>query len=296
MATNSNNNGETFSMNSNLFPVVCVQMYETQLSPMAYEDYMRELDKGEPDGDFTYYTVDYNDWKKELTTIATNYIRHNFLPVLRKYGVEDIKGTGIWSPREYNFTGDALDMEITMQQGWEAIMERSLQTFAEITDCRKYVCDNWHSRSGFISFMPETVEDVLTESDDERRLAAYLTLALVYEDVLETAGDSLENIWEAGMYEFSDYEHINVLDEYMNDENETQRLIDLWNDDDRFNELYWQLANKLGFPWLHEPETMALEGKKDSDYNFNADSAGKRLLFWAAIHQHTVSDLYSMAA
>lgn len=285
-----------FNINSNLFPLVCVQMYETQLSPMAYEDYMRELDKGEPDGDFTYYTVDYSDWKKELVTVATNYIKENFLKVLKKYGVEDIKGTGIWSPREYNFTGDALDMEITMQDGWEAIMERSLQTFSEISDCRRYVCENWHSRSGFISFMPQTVEDVLTESDEERRLAAYLTLALVYEDVLEPAGDSLENLWEAGMYEFSDYDHINVIDEYMNNEDETARLIDLWNDDDRWNELYWRLAEKVGFLWLHEPETLCLEGKKDSDYQFNANSDGKRLLFWAAIHQHTVEDLYSMAA
>ena len=285
-----------FNIDSNLFPLVCVQMYETQLSPMAYEDYMRELDKGEPDGDFTYYTVDYSDWKKELVTVATNYIKENFLKVLKKYGVEDIKGTGIWSPREYNFTGDALDMEITMQDGWEAIMERSLQTFSEISDCRQYVCENWHSCSGFISFMPQTVEDVLTESDEERRLAAYLTLALVYEDVLEPAGDSLENLWEAGMYEFSDYNHINVIDEYMNDEDETARLIDLWNDDDRWNELYWRLAEKVGFLWLHEPETLCLEGKKDSDYQFNANSDGKRLLFWAAIHQHTVEDLYSMAA
>ena len=285
-----------FNIDSNLFPLVCVQMYETQLSPMAYEDYMRELDKGEPDGDFTYYTVDYSDWKKELVTVATNYIKENFLKVLKKYGVEDIKGTGIWSPREYNFTGDALDMEITMQDGWEAIMERSLQTFSEISDCRRYVCENWHSYSGFISFMPQTVEDVLTESDEERRLAAYLTLALVYEDVLEPAGDSLENLWEAGMYEFSDYDHINVIDEYMNNEYETARLIDLWNDDCRWNELYWRLAEKVGFLWLHEPETLCLEGKKDSGYQFGADSAGKRMLFWAAIHQHTVEDLYSMAA
>lgn len=285
-----------FNIDSNLFPLVCVQMYETQLSPMAYEDYMRELDKGEPDGDFTYYTVDYSDWKKELVTVATNYIKENFLKVLKKYGVEDIKGTGIWSPREYNFTGDALDMEITMQDGWEAIMERSLQTFSEISDCRRYVCENWHSYSGFISFMPQTVEDVLTESDDERRLAAYLTLALVYEDVLESAGDSLENLWEAGMYEFSDYDHINVIDEYMNNEEETARLIDLWNDDNKWNELYWRLVEKVGFLWLHEPETLCLEGKKDSDYQFNANSDGKRLLFWAAIHQHTVEDLYSMAA
>ena len=285
-----------FNINSNLFPLVCVQMYDTQLNPSAYEDYMRELDKGEPDGDFTYYTVDYSDWKKELVKVATNYIKVNFLKVLKKYGVDDIKGTGIWSPREYNFTGDALDMEITMQDGWEAIMERSLQTFSEISDCRRYVCENWQSCSGFISFMPQTVEDVLTESDEERRLAAYLTLALVYEDVLEPAGDSLENLWEAGMYEFSDYDHINVLEEYLGDADETARLIDLWNDDYRWNELYWRLAEKVGFLWLHEQETLCLEGKKDSDYQFNANSDGKRLLFWAAIHQHTVEDLYSMAA
>ena len=55
-------------------------------------------------------------------------------------------------------------------------------------------------------------------------------------------------------------------------------------------------AEKVGFLWLHEPETLCLEGKKDSGYQFGADSAGKRMLFWAAIHQHTVEDLYSMAA
>ena len=285
---------DVFYLNSNLFPLVCVQMYETQLSPSAYEDYMRNLDEGEPDGDFTYYVVNYEDWKKELVLVATNYIKQNFLPLLQKYGVESIEGTGIWSPKYYNYTGDALEMTITMKEGWEQTMEESLQKFAEITDCRRYVCENWHSHSGFISFMPKTVEDVLTERDEERRLAAYLTLALVYEDVLEDAGDSLENLWEAGMYEFSDYDHINVLEEYMGDG--YMELIDLYNNDLKWNELYWQLVAKIGFPWLHEPETLSLEGKKDCDYQFNANCDGKRLLFWAAIHQHTVKDLYDMAA
>ena len=283
-----------FYLNSNLFPLVCVQMYETQLSPMAYEDYMRHLDEGEPDGDFTYYTVDYSDWKKELVLVASNYIKQNFLGVLKKYGVENIEGTGIWSPKYYNYTGDALEMTITMKEGWEQIMEKSLETFAEITDCRRYVCENWHSCSGFISFMPKSVEDVLTERDEERRLAAYLTLALVYEDVLEDAGDSLENLWEAGMYEFSDYDHINVLEEYLGED--YYDLMTAYNDDQKWNELYWQLVEKIGFPWMHEAETKSLEGKKDCDYQFNANCDGKRLLFWAAIHQYSLNDLYDMAA
>ena len=82
---NISNNSEIFCMDSNLFPLVCVQMYETQLSPMAYEDFMRQLDEGEPDGDFTYYVVNTDDWKKELTLVATNYIKQNFLPVLKKF-------------------------------------------------------------------------------------------------------------------------------------------------------------------------------------------------------------------
>jgi hypothetical protein len=266
-------------------------MYETVLSPQNYEDYMQDEEQ-----EFEYVTVDYEDWKKELTLIATNYIKNDFLPTLKKYGVENIEGTGIWSPKEYNFTGDALEMEITMQENWQEIFAQRLEELKKITACQEYIKEHYHSHSGFISFMPKSFDAIeCWQADEDRCIAAYLTLALLAEGELRGDAETMDDIYWAGMYEFGDYDRINVLAEYMDDKEEADKLLALYENDLEWNDLYWQLADKVGFLWLHDG-IKYLEGKKDRGYFFNANTDAKKMLFWAVKNNYTVTDLYQMAA
>ena len=301
MATTVNNisNGEKFYLNSGLLPCIEVGMYESPLSSMHFED--RENEMNRQDGDeYTYCKVNQEDWEKELTEAANDWLQDNVIDVLGDYGCMAIEGTGIWSPRYYNFDTDRLEMTVTMADGWRDIMAEKIASWRGNKEIEKYICDHWHSCSGFISFMPKDLDELLTSDDEDRQLAGYLTLALLAEGRLEASDDFEEygSLWTLAdiMDErFTGYENINVLAEYLGDDEEN-KLLKLYNNTDGWNDLYWNLSEKVGFPWLHDNETHRLWGKKYTIMDFNAGSDGERLLFWAAQQGHTVSDLYDMAA
>lgn len=284
------NEPEVYNMTSNLFPCVCVAMYETILSPNFYLESMNE-------GDDPYYytTLDWSDWKTELTKQAQEYIDANVIGSLQDYGLLKIEADHIWSPKYYNYHQDELVMTITMQPGWQQIMAQKVQEWQNNEAVKKYISTNWHSYDGYINYMPETLAEVLTEDDEDRQLAAYLTLAMLVEGSLRPYSEVHEWLYEAMNCNFGDYERVNVINEHYDDEAEAEELQQLYANDDQWNQLYWGLAHTIGFKWLHEGPDY-LRGKKDSDYQFNAKSDGERLLFWAVENQYTVADLRRLAA
>ena len=280
-------NGEVYNMTSGLFPCVCVAMYETLLSPQYFEESLNE-----DDDPYCYTSLNFDDWKKNLTKVAGNYIQHNVIESLRNYGCMAIDACSIWSPKFYNYYTDELVMDITMQQGWQNIMKEKIDLWRNRADVNSYISKNWHSYSGYVNLMPESLDEILSEHDEERQLAAYLTLAMLVEGTLKDSGDIMECLYYD--MDFSDYNRVNVLYEYM-DDYEADRLLRLYDNDVEFNELYWDLVEKIGFVWLHEGPDM-LRGKEDPCVDFRANSDGERLLFWAVECNYTVDDLYNMAA
>ena len=281
---------EVYNMTSNLFPCVCVAMYETLLSPQFFED---RINEGEEE--FCYTTINFDDWKKALTEAAQDYLKDYIIDTLRDYGLLDIEATGIWSPKYYNYHQDELNMDVTMQKDWQKIMEEKVAIWQDCEAVKKYISKNWRSFSGYVNFMPESLAEVLTETDEERQLAAYLTLALVAEGVDLDCGNIMEDLYYR-MDDFSDYERIDVVEEYYSDSIEAEKIRELWKDDSRWDMLYWSLVEKIGSPWSHNKDCERLEGKKDFCYQWQADSDGKKMLFWAIKQELTVKDLYDMAA
>jgi hypothetical protein len=281
---------EVYNMTSNLFPCVCVAMYDTILSPQDFEERLNE----DPDNEFSYCTVDWDDWKKALTEAAQDYINDSVIDYLRDYGVISIEADSIWSPKYYNFHQDELNMTISMQQGWQQIMAQKVAEWQNNEAVKKYISTYWHSYDGYINFMPETLAEVLTEDDEDRQLAAYLTLALLVQNQLYSASEIMEDLYYR-MDDFSDYQSANVIDEHYDCEADGWELQKLWNNDTAWNQLYWDLAHTIGFKWLHEADSDELQGIADPCTRYQADSDGKRLLFWAVNHQYTVDDLRGMA-
>lgn len=280
---------EVYNMTSGLFSCVCVAMYETMLSPQFFEQNMNDGEE-----EFFYDTVRMEDWKKSLTKAAQDYLNDTIIDVLRDYGLLNIEAVEIWSPKYYNYHQDELVMDVTMQQGWQRIMAAKVAQWKDCEAVKRYISKHWKSCSGYVNFMPESLDEVLTEDNKDRQLAAYLTLALVAEGIDLDYGNIMEDLYYR-MDDFSGYDRVNVLAEYM-DEDEAQKLIDLWNDDCRWNELYWNLRDKIGSPWRRDKDYESLDGKEDCGFSWQADSDGKRMLFWAVKNEHTVEDLYDMAA
>jgi len=290
MTTTNNNSNEVYNMTSGLFPCICVAMYETLLSPSVFEE---SINDGEEE--FYYDTVDFSDWKTELTKVAQEYLNDCVIDSLRNYGLENIEACSIWSPKYYNYHQDELVMDVTMKKDWQKIMQEKIEAWRDNDDVKKYISKYWHSYSGYINLMPESLDEVLTEEDEERQLAAYLTLAMLVEGSLRPYDEVLEDLYYR-MDDFSDYERVNVIEEYYCDSFEAAKLIKLWDDDDKWNELYWSLRDKIGAPWRYDKDCDRLWGKKDCGYEWRADSDGKRLLFWAVQQELTVEELYNMAA
>ena len=281
--------GEVYNMTSNLFPCICVAMYETVLSPNFF---LESMNDGEDQ--YMYDTLDWQDWKTELVKVSQDYIDSNVIESLKNYGLLKIEACSIWSPKYYNYHQDELVMDVTMQQDWQDTMKEKIEAWRGRQDVIDYIKKYWRSYSGYVNFMPESLDEILTEDDEDRQLAAYLTLAMLVEGTLRPYDEILDELYYSMNDSFCDYERVNLLAEYM-DEQEADKLLTLYNNDDDWNDLYWRLVEKIGFVWLHEgPDS--LRGKKDSDYEFNAKSDGERLLFWAIEKELTVKELQDMAA
>ncbi len=282
-------NSRAYYFTSNLFPCVCVAMYETILSPQMFED---DLNEGEEE--FNYCTVSLEDWDSELIKVAQEYINDSVIERLKNYGLINIEATDIWHPKYYNYHNDELLMTITMQQDWQSIMAEKVAEWQNNAAVKEYISKYYHSYDGYVNFMPESLAEVLTEDNIDRQLAAFLTLAMVAEGMELNCNNIMEEL-HYRMEDFSDYKRLNVIEEYLGSEYQAEELLKLWNDDWEWNNLYWTLVEKKGWIW-RQPETRSLHGKEDYAYSWDADSDGKRLLFWAAQNGYTVNDLKAMAA
>lgn len=115
---------EVYNMTSNLFPCVCVAMYETILSPTHFEENLN-------DGEDPYYydTINFDDWRKLLTEKAQDYLDENVIETLKNYGLANIEACSIWSPKYYNYHNDELIMDVMMVAGWQEIMKEKIEAW-----------------------------------------------------------------------------------------------------------------------------------------------------------------------
>ncbi len=277
-----------YDLNSNIFPCICVAMYETILDPA----YVKERENEGLD-DFYYITFNRDDYKKEMLLQAQEYINDRIISCLKNYGLESIETSDIDSPKYYNYRNDELDMVVSMQAGWKNIMLANIEKWRDSEKINKFISKEWKSYDGYINFMPESLDELINETDQEKQLAAYLTLSLLAENNLKDRYYMLDEFYAFYMCDFTDFKHNFVFEEYL-DKPEAENMLKLWNDDFKFNELYWDLREKIGAPWHYQYNM--LESCDDPDLSWNADSDGKRMLFWALKNGYTVNDLYKMVA
>lgn len=187
-----------------LFMFTAVDFYwglgnpDTLLSFMFDEDYrdeMSEEDKELIDWD----NFDMDKYKKEFLP----YIQGLADDVAKELdGVEKIKVLDIKSPREYNFQTDWCDVDVYMEDGWqEKILEHTDEIFAD-KDCAEFFDENFKTRSGFISFLPEDMKEYPElirnyngSMKDDKVVAVWLSLMYVHKHG-RIAWENWENIIE----------------------------------------------------------------------------------------------------
>lgn len=283
---------KTFQLNSELCPLVYVDMYDSPLSPLNFE----EVDDafGNP---FVRSIVDIDSYDRCVRDFCQEFLDTEILPVLSPYGVKKITALSIDHPREYNFTTDALIFNVEMADGWKKTMRDHLQQFRDKPGINDYIRDHYFSRSGFISFMPQSCQEIMQMEDEDRCLAAYLTLALIDYDEFFFKGD----MWGKGILDRFECECVEYLTEHQGDflteinflhpytdEQTAEKLCQLY--DDRHGKLEAAVSRafaEFGLAWKWDKfSTLTFEDEQNYE-RLDADNEAMRCIIWAVKEKHT---------
>ena len=182
------------NMNTDVIPVVDFGTYGGPLS-YALEDVFvadyREVDNLDPENEDEADALELinegydgtDDFFNQVLGLAPLYIQDAF----DQYGIpaKVVSGSCKWNrPREYNYYDDTIEFSMTIDTNWVA------SKFAELSanepKFADYLNDNYSSRSGFISYMPNEVEgynDMLDpNSSDYWKVVSAIVMFMVYDD------------------------------------------------------------------------------------------------------------------
>lgn len=170
------------TINTNLFPIIHVGMYDSYLSPEnMFDDY--QINEDFENGDFDMTAEDYWDkfdnekYKKEIQHLADNFLSGN----IEAEGITINIAVGeLYSPRFYNFATD--QVEITVDYNKYDLLKFAKENKEGLNSFLK---ENYSSYDGFSSSTAnnysEWVED-FTE-DNEQSIGAILTF--IFKDEME---------------------------------------------------------------------------------------------------------------
>jgi len=172
-----------------------------------YNDCLPDPEKY-PSIDYSLMPCDFiDDFKKELADQVNCDIKASdkIQKAFKKYGLKYI-GTSFWSPREYNFHSDSIDIE------FEVTKDKREQLKKEI----EYYIENIRQKSfdGYISFEPDSFDDV--DTDDHCYFWAVCKQAGIIDDLTEILENMVENAYEVYTRLFYDqlFNWLDTLPEY----------------------------------------------------------------------------------
>lgn len=172
-------------LTTEIVPVLDLGMYGSILSPEnLFESSMADLaseNKKEVDFDFKSY-------KEGVGKIAGKIIKEELGDLLGKYGVKDIVFVGISSPQFYNYSSDKGMFDLIVDDTFDEKVRAQIDEWRKEDgwedETNRLIKNVWGSRSGFISWMPQNVQEIYELDDYERCVAAFVTLLMVDMDII----------------------------------------------------------------------------------------------------------------
>lgn len=203
-------NPTVIELTSQLLPVINVNMYNSELDA----DETRFHGETEEEYEKWLENFDLDEYKKEILDACKTVLDKNLKPVLLdlNLGIKDIDYVSIWSPKQYNYGGDLLYFDLIVEEDFiDNIKKRLIVEDEEIYNEEGELSDEYDdevrlgtflkneykSYSGFISQMPETINELyrcLDGKDIERGVAAYLCYRLFNSDELYYDENSNEEL------------------------------------------------------------------------------------------------------
>ena len=255
------------------------------LSASFFEDYGRDCI-----GDFETVSVNQDDVDVVIMEKVAAVMQNDIAPVLVDYGVKSINIGELCRPKEYNFRHDSFDFSVEMKEDWKVCAITFLENNIQNKKLCNYIQENWVSRSGFWSFMPESIEEIIstlkgndTRYTDDYLLGAYLTLVGLETDILIPC-----NVFEDMVFdEITDNTDLTASYCYIPND-----WLELYNDDAAVDELYYNLLDKIGHVWRGMNAIYDTQSCESYDCNDNAS----RMIAWAMKNNISVEDAQDIAA
>jgi hypothetical protein len=178
------------TINTNLFPIISVGMYDSYLSPEnMFDDY--QINEDFENGDFDMTAEDYwNRFDNEKYTKEIQHQADNLLSgEIEAEGITiKIEVGELYSPRFYNFATD--QVELTVDYDKDEILNFAKENKEEFNSFLK---DNYSSYDGFSSSTANNYSEWLEDftTDNVQSIGAVLTF--IFEDEID---DYQENFLE----------------------------------------------------------------------------------------------------
>ena len=196
-----------------VIPVIDVGMYDSVLSPYDmfrdYDDNGDEIERSDEEWD----RFDSAKYKEIVGKAAAEIVNPLFNGFEDKYGISVKSDGGITSPRYYNFETDELNLTVETADGFMEKALAAIDRFRQNERIVQYVNDNWKTRDGFWSFMPESINElengIKTIEERpywDRSLAGYACLCAIEADLIPNEDDEGYDYLESS--DFALYEEI----------------------------------------------------------------------------------------
>lgn len=207
-----------------------------------------------------------------IQDIAPRFIKETLQDILPSV---EIYATGVYHPREYNFSGDELEFDLVVNANeYNALKEKALSSDMFET----YLKDNYSSRSGFISSMPDDIDE-FNNADEWKQMVQVIMFALKDTALTDVNEAYLNDFSEAVNQEFPyvDGEIENAVEELENKASEENITLDV---DYVTNYIKEQFGNTDSYDYILDEVLKGLnltESEKkeelfNTDVNVNVDA------------------------
>ena len=167
------NNIRTVELNSSFLPFINVCTYSTfdmyEMWYYMYEEMPRWIEEKECDNskflkDICEYTLE------ELEDVCLNDLSF--------YIDSDVSTLNTHSPKFYNFSTDSFTVDVNIDVARLSEFVKGVVK-SDLEICEDFIEYNWETRSGFLSFMPQSIKEVLElDIDNDEDVSKLLAFAI----------------------------------------------------------------------------------------------------------------------
>lgn len=191
------------TLNSNLFPIIRVGMYNSNISSdEIFDDYTIVDDK---ENGYIHYDVDYfwsnfqNDkYVKRIQELSGEFLNGK---IDNSNGIEiTIKCKEIYSPKYYNFSTDEIVMDVTYSKSKILqVVKKERETF------NQFLKDNYTSYDGFNSFTSNNYDDWLVDFEENEIRSVGAVLTYLFQETIKDNRHEFETYVVENIGYYSDY-------------------------------------------------------------------------------------------